>query len=163
VVVTDLQESGWDVGDRASVPESARIEVVDVGAAPANLAVTSLRLVGDRLVASLRHTDAKPRETRVRLTLDGRAAGETTVAAGADGRRLVSGRRRWRRTARRMERRTAQLTRCGAARLDARPRASRPRGARGVRARWRWRADRSGSRNRRRSGGRCARRRTSAQ
>src|SRR5262245_36425975 len=31
VVVTDLQESGWDAGDRASIPESAKIEVVDVG------------------------------------------------------------------------------------------------------------------------------------
>src|SRR5204863_3052627 len=31
VVVTDLQESGWDAGDHALVPESARVEVRDVG------------------------------------------------------------------------------------------------------------------------------------
>src|SRR5206468_2937396 len=30
VVVTDLQESGWDAGDRASVPQSVRIDVADV-------------------------------------------------------------------------------------------------------------------------------------
>src|SRR5205823_5355522 len=29
VVVTDLLENGWDAGDRATVPESARIEVAD--------------------------------------------------------------------------------------------------------------------------------------
>ena len=41
VVVTDLQESGWDAGDRASVPDVDRIEVADVGAPPPNLAVTA--------------------------------------------------------------------------------------------------------------------------
>ena len=82
VVVTDLQESGWDAGDRASVPESARIEIADVGAPPPNLAVTAVRLIGDRIVASVRSTDTRPRQTRVRLRLDGRAAGETSVAIG---------------------------------------------------------------------------------
>ena len=82
VVVTDLQESGWDVGDHASVPESARIEIADVGPPPANLAVTSVRLVGDRVVASVRNTDARTRDTRVRLVLDGRPGGETPVSIG---------------------------------------------------------------------------------
>ena len=41
VVVTDLQENGWDAGDRASVPEGTTIEVADVGAMPPNLAVTA--------------------------------------------------------------------------------------------------------------------------
>ncbi len=49
VVVTDLQETGWDVGDRASVPDSVKVEVADVGAPPANLAVTSARVAGDRV------------------------------------------------------------------------------------------------------------------
>jgi hypothetical protein len=97
VVVTDLQESGWDAGDRASVPESAQIEVADVGAPPPNLAVTSLRSDGDRVIATVRNAGASARETRVRFTVDGRAAGETdasigpnqstdvTLAGGADG------------------------------------------------------------------------------
>ena len=79
-IVTDLQESGWDVGDRASVPESAQIEIVDVGAAPPDLAITSARLVGDRVVATVRNTDTRTRETRVRLALDGRAAGDATLS-----------------------------------------------------------------------------------
>ena len=82
VVVTDLQESGWDAGDRASVPESARIEVADVGAPPPNLAVTSVRPAGDRVAAAVRNTDSRARETRVRLMLDGRPAGEMTVSVG---------------------------------------------------------------------------------
>jgi hypothetical protein len=82
VVVTDLQESGWDTGDHASVPESARVEIRDVGAQPDNLAVVGVRADGDRLIATVRNTSGRARETRVRLTLDGRPAGETNVSVG---------------------------------------------------------------------------------
>ena len=40
VVVTDLQESGWDAGDQVSIPPEAHVEIADVGAPPPNLAVT---------------------------------------------------------------------------------------------------------------------------
>jgi CBS domain-containing protein len=82
VVVTDLQENGWDAGDRVSVPESARVEVADVGPPPPDLAVTALRAEGDRVVASVRNSGDRPRSTHARLTLDGRAAAETTVTIG---------------------------------------------------------------------------------
>ena len=82
VVVTDLQEIGWDAGDRTAVPESARIEVADVGAPPQNVAVTAIRSDGDRVIATVRNAGAGARETRVRLTLDGRPAGETTASTG---------------------------------------------------------------------------------
>jgi hypothetical protein len=84
VVVTDLQESGWDAGDRAAVPESARIEVADVGAPPQNLAVTAIRSDGDRVIATVRNAGRATRETRVRLTVDGRTAGETTASIGSN-------------------------------------------------------------------------------
>ena len=91
VVVTDLQASGWDAGDRASVPASARIEIADVGAPPENLAVTAARAVGDRLVASIRNTGAQAREARVNLSVStGPDTGssttkvaETTIPVGA--------------------------------------------------------------------------------
>jgi CBS domain-containing protein len=82
IVVTDLQESGWDAGDRVSIPESVRVEIADVGPPPADLAVTALRAEGDRLVASVRNSGDRPRSTRARLTLDGRAAGEATATIG---------------------------------------------------------------------------------
>lgn len=82
VVVTDLQENGWDAGDRVSVPESARVEIADVGPPPPDLAVTALRAVGDRLVASVRNSGDRPRSTRARLTLDGRAVAETMATIG---------------------------------------------------------------------------------
>src|SRR5439155_19826203 len=58
VIVTDLQEIGWDAGDRTAVPESARIEVVDVGAPPQNVAVTAIRSDGDRVIATVRNAGA---------------------------------------------------------------------------------------------------------
>ncbi len=84
VVVTDLQESGWDAGDRASVPEGARIEIADVGALPANLAVVSLQPLSDRLVATIRNTGAQSRDVRAHLTIDGRPAGDATASIGAN-------------------------------------------------------------------------------
>jgi hypothetical protein len=84
VLVTDLQESGWDAGDRAEVPDSARIEIADVGAAPANLAVVAVRVVKDRIVATVRNAGPEAREARVRLSIDERPAGEgsSTIAPG---------------------------------------------------------------------------------
>ncbi len=82
VVVTDLQESGWDAGDRITVPESARIEVLDVGAPPPNLAVTALRATSDRVVATVRNAGPRARDARVELTVDGRLAGEAGAAIG---------------------------------------------------------------------------------
>ena len=75
VVVTDLQESGWDAGDRASVPESVRIEIADVGARPVELAVTAIRTIGDRVIASVRNSGSESCETRARVALDGRTGG----------------------------------------------------------------------------------------
>ena len=79
VIVTDLQESGWDAGDRASVPESTRIELADVGGVRSNFAVTAIRAAGDRVIASLRNSGDAARQTRAVLTLDGRPAGESSV------------------------------------------------------------------------------------
>jgi len=80
VVVTDLQESGWDAGDRASIPESAKIEVLDVGEPPPNFAMVSLRALPDRLVATVRNAAPRGRDARLHLTIDGRPAGDVTVS-----------------------------------------------------------------------------------
>ena len=82
VVVTDMQESGWDAGDRATVPESASIELADVGLPPPNLAVTAVRASRDRVVATVRNAGARAREARVELSVDGRLAGEASGAIG---------------------------------------------------------------------------------
>jgi len=84
VVVTDLQESGWDAGDRVKVPANTAIEVADVGALPPNLAVTAARPLPDRIVATVHNAGPRPRDARVHLQIDGRPAGEAIVSLGAN-------------------------------------------------------------------------------
>jgi hypothetical protein len=84
IIVTDLQETGWDAGDRSSVPEGTTIQVADVGELPANLAVTAVRPMPDRIVATVHNGGARPREARVHLTIDNRPAGDATVSLGAN-------------------------------------------------------------------------------
>lgn len=79
VVVTDLQENGWDAGDRAAVPEGTTVQVADVGAMPPNLAVTAVRPLADRIVATIHNGGPRPRDARVHLTIDNRPAGDATV------------------------------------------------------------------------------------
>jgi hypothetical protein len=91
VVVTDLQETGWDVGDRASVPDSVKLEVADVGAPPANLAVTSARIEGDRVVAAVRNAGTAQISAHLTLnvhdspdsTRTTHVAAENTIPIGA--------------------------------------------------------------------------------
>lgn len=85
VVVTDLQAGGWDAGDHASLPDSARVEVRDVGALPDNFAVVGLRSDGDRAVVIVRNDSPRTREATVRLTVDGRVAGGQSVSIAPHG------------------------------------------------------------------------------
>ena len=82
VVVTDLQENGWDAGDRASVPEGTTIEVADIGAMPPNLSVTGIRALSDRVVATVHNSGARARDARVHLAIDDRPPTTVTVPLG---------------------------------------------------------------------------------
>lgn len=82
IVVSDLQASGWDSGERVDVPSTLQVEVADVGPLPANLAITTARRAGDRIVATVRNGGETARDIRVRLEVDGAAAGEAVAAAG---------------------------------------------------------------------------------
>ena len=82
VVVTDLQETGWDAGDRVEVPDSVTVDVKDVGAPPANLAVTSARIAGDRVVATVRNAGPAVVTAQVHLNVnEGEQTSSTRVAA----------------------------------------------------------------------------------
>jgi hypothetical protein len=84
VIVTDLQESGWDAGDRASVPDGTAIQIADVGAMPPNLAITAVQPMPDRVVATVHNAGPRPRDARVHLRIDNRPAGDATVSLGAN-------------------------------------------------------------------------------
>jgi hypothetical protein len=82
VVVTDLQENGWDAGDRAVVPEGTTIEVADVGAMPPNLSVTAIRPLPDRIIATVHNAGSRARDARVHLAIDDRQPTTVTVPLG---------------------------------------------------------------------------------
>ena len=90
VVVTDLQETGWDVGDHVVVPENVNVQVTDVGAPPPNLAVTSARLAGDHIIATVRNAGPAAVTARLRVNVNDspqtsttRPAGESAIPIGA--------------------------------------------------------------------------------
>jgi len=82
VMVTDLQESGWDEGDSVSVPEHVQIHVADVGPLPADLAITGIRSLADRVEATVHNAGERARDARVRLSVDDKPAGEATATLG---------------------------------------------------------------------------------
>jgi hypothetical protein len=91
VVVTDLQETGWDAGDRVTVPDAVDVEVADVGAPPDNLAITAARAAGDRILVTVRNAGSAPASAHLRLNVHDsteaasatRVAEETTLPVGA--------------------------------------------------------------------------------
>jgi len=88
VVVTDLQENGWDAGGRVRLPESVRIEVVDVGEPPANVAITAVHVERDRLVATVKNLGPESRDVRISLVVrrgsERISGGEAIASIGAN-------------------------------------------------------------------------------
>lgn len=90
VMVTDLQRSGWEEGDRASIPADVDLQLADVGVPASNLAVVAATVSGDRLAASVRNASAARVDARVRLvagtatdTVTGQPRGELRVPVDA--------------------------------------------------------------------------------
>ncbi len=82
VVITDLQENGWDAGDRVTVPEGTRITVADVGTPPANLAVVAVKPQADRVVATVHNASSRNVDARVHLVIDDRPVSDAMVSIG---------------------------------------------------------------------------------
>ena len=82
VVVTDLQESGWDRGGGVTVPVAADVRVADVGELPPNLALTAAKVSGDRILATVLNTGPQAREAHVRLTVGDSPGGSGTGVGG---------------------------------------------------------------------------------
>jgi hypothetical protein len=83
VVVTDLQASGWDSGDRVELPAAIHVAVADAGEPPANLAVIAARRAADRLVATVRNAGGEARDISLHVMVDGAPAGEASGSVGA--------------------------------------------------------------------------------
>jgi hypothetical protein len=85
VVVTDLQQSGWDAASDGGIPEAIAVEIEDVGAPEANLAVMALRVEGADAVAVVQNFSSRPATDQVIFAVDARRIGAVpvTLAPGA--------------------------------------------------------------------------------
>ncbi len=84
VVITDLQRAGWEDEARAVLPSALQVVVKDAGVPPANLAVTAIRVEGDRVLASIRNSGREARSGPVRVEHDGRTVATATYQAAAE-------------------------------------------------------------------------------
>jgi hypothetical protein len=85
VVVTDLQQSGWDAADQGAVPERIPVDVEDVGGPDGNISITALRVEGTEAIALVQNFSARPGPAQVVFEIDGRPAGAVPVTLAASG------------------------------------------------------------------------------
>lgn len=82
VVVTDLQQVGWDGGDTVTFGQGVEVDVADVGSPPGNVAVVALRTEQGRAVAVVRNTGGLQQEGQARLDVDGRTVSTLPFTIG---------------------------------------------------------------------------------
>ena len=79
VLITDLQQSGWESNDEGGLPDGVPIDVVPIAPPAGNLALTSLELRDRRLVASIQNYGNVEARTTVRLSVAGQPLGQSEV------------------------------------------------------------------------------------
>jgi hypothetical protein len=85
VVITDMQQSGWDAADQGTVPERIAVDVEDIGGPDGNAAVTALRVEGLEAIAFVQNFGARPFAEQVTFTMDGQPVGAVAVNLAAGG------------------------------------------------------------------------------
>jgi hypothetical protein len=78
VIVTDLQQSGWDA-EEGGVPERIGVEIEDVAGGTVNAAVTSLRVEGREAAATIRNFSPQAALDQVVFTLADQRIGAVPV------------------------------------------------------------------------------------
>lgn len=83
VIVSDLQQSGWESNDDGGLPDGVGVEVISVPPPAGNLAVTTAERRDRRIVASIQNFGNIEVKTPIRLIAGGKelAKAEVTMAA----------------------------------------------------------------------------------
>ena len=79
VIVTDLQQAGWESNDDGGLPDGVGVEVVAIAPPPGNLAVTSAESRDRRVVASIQNYGSNEITAPVRLIAGGKEIARTDV------------------------------------------------------------------------------------
>lgn len=82
IVITDLQQAGWEAGDEGAVPDGIAVDVVEIAPPAGNVAVTAVRRDGQVVIAAIHNFGARPVRVPVRLRVGDRdLATQTTDIA----------------------------------------------------------------------------------
>ena len=85
VVVSDLQQSGWESNDDGGLPDGVGVEVISVPPPAGNLAITSAERRDRRIVASIQNYGNAEVRTPVRLVAAGKEIASIDVTMAARG------------------------------------------------------------------------------
>jgi hypothetical protein len=85
VIVTDLQQSGWESNDDGGLPDGVGIEVIGMAPPAGNLAVTSAERRDRRIVASIQNYGNGEVQAPVRLIAGGKEIARVDVTMAARG------------------------------------------------------------------------------
>jgi hypothetical protein len=85
VVVTDLQESGWDAASDGGIPDGVAVEIDEVEGPSANLAVTSLRVDAGEAIAAVQSFSPRPVTEQVIFTAEQRRLGAVALSLPPGG------------------------------------------------------------------------------
>jgi hypothetical protein len=79
VVITDLQQAGWETGDEGAVPDGVTVDVVEVRPPDGNLAVTAVRRDGEAVIAAVHNFGTRPARVRARLKVNDREVATQSI------------------------------------------------------------------------------------
>lgn len=85
VMITDLQQAGWEANDDGGLPDGVEVEVISVAPPPGNLAVTFAEKRGRRIAASIQNYSNGEVRAPVRVFADGKEVARTDVTIAANG------------------------------------------------------------------------------
>jgi len=85
VMITDLQQAGWESNDDGGLPDGVDVEVVSVAPPSGNLAVTSAEKRDHRIVATIQNYGNSEVRVPVRVFAEGKEFARTDVMIGANG------------------------------------------------------------------------------
>jgi hypothetical protein len=82
VMVTDLQQSGWEANDEGGLPDGVGVTVAGLTPPTGNLAITSAERRDGRVIATVQNYGNAEARTTVRLLMGGAAAAQADLTVG---------------------------------------------------------------------------------
>jgi hypothetical protein len=79
IVITDLQQAGWEANDEGGLPDGVSLEVLPLAPPPGNLALTSAERREGRVIATIQNYGNSEAHTTARVTLAGKTIAEAPV------------------------------------------------------------------------------------